>query len=115
VRHDVVQNPVGVAGVVDREDVRVVERRGDGDLAQEPLGPEDRGQFGPQHLHRDLAAVLQVIGEIDRGHAAAAQLALDGVAGAQSGGQACQVIGCMAGQQCTLLPTLPFAGRSSLW
>ncbi len=57
---------------------------GDLDLGQESLGAEHRGQLRPQHLDRDLAVVLQVLGEIDRGHAALAQLPLDAVAVGQS-------------------------------
>ena len=50
------------------------------DLGQEPLGADDRGQLGAQHLDRHLAVVLEVLGEVDRGHAAGAQLPLDAVA-----------------------------------
>ena len=54
---------------------------GDGlDLAQEPLGADHGRELGPQHLDGDLAVVLEVVREIDRGHAALPQLALDPVA-----------------------------------
>jgi hypothetical protein len=46
------------------------------DLANEGKG----GQFGPQHLQRDLAVVPRILGEIDGGHAAFAETALDAVA-----------------------------------
>lgn len=46
-----------------------------------------------QHFDRDLAVVLQVFGEIDRGHAAAPNLALQGVAGCQGFLQTLDVIG----------------------
>ena len=39
--HDVVEEPVGLAGVVQREDVRVLQVRRGLDLAQEPLGADD--------------------------------------------------------------------------
>ena len=58
------------------------------DLGQEPLGAEHRGQLAAQHLERDLAVVPQVVREIDRGHAALAELALDAVAVGQRRGQA---------------------------
>ena len=58
----------------------VVEAGGDPDLVEEPLGTEHGGQLGPQHLERDLAVVLEILGEIDRGHPALTQLALDPVA-----------------------------------
>ena len=50
------------------------------DLAQESLGADHGGELGAQHLDRDLAVVLEVVGEVDRGHAARAELALDAVA-----------------------------------
>ena len=45
-------------------------------------------EFGTQHLHRDLTVVLQVLGEIDRCHAAATEFPLDGVAVGECGGEA---------------------------
>ena len=65
----------------------MLEPGGDFDLAGEALGPQRRGQLGPQHLHRDVAMVLEVLGEIDRGHAALAQLPLDAVAVGEGGGE----------------------------
>ena len=38
------------------------------------------GQFGLQHLDRHLAVVLEVFGEVDRGHAAGTDFVLDGIA-----------------------------------
>ncbi len=54
------------------------------DLALEPLGAEGRGQFGMEHLERDGAIVAEIPGEIDRRHAAATELTLDGVAPAEA-------------------------------
>ena len=53
------------------------------DLADEALGAEGRGELGAEHLDGDLAVVLQVVGEVDGGHAALAELALDAVGGAE--------------------------------
>ena len=54
---------------------------GDGlDLAEEPLGADDGREVGPEDLDGDLALVAEVAGEVDGGHAALAQLALDAVA-----------------------------------
>ena len=53
---------------------------GDPDLAGEPVGAEQGAQLGAEHLDRHLAAVPQVVGQVDRGHAAVAELAEDGVA-----------------------------------
>ncbi len=52
---------------------------GELDLAEEALGAERGGQLGVEHLERDRAVVLQVLGEEDRGHAAAPELPLEGV------------------------------------
>ena len=80
VGHHVVEEAVGVAGVEHAEDVGMLEPGGDLDLAGEPVGAERGGQLGAQHLDRHLAVVLQVLGEVDGGHAALAELALDAVA-----------------------------------
>ena len=57
------------------------------DLTQESLVAQRRGELGPQDLQRDLALVLEIVGQIDRGHAARAQLALEAVAVGEGGGQ----------------------------
>ena len=48
----------------------MLQRRRGLDLHHEPLGAEHRGEFGLEHFDRDLAIVLEVCGEIDRGHPA---------------------------------------------
>ena len=53
---------------------------GELDLALEALGAERGGQLGVEHLERDRPVVAEVVGEVDRGHAAAPELALDAVA-----------------------------------
>ena len=58
---------------------------GDFNLAEEPLGTNDDGEFGPEHLDRHFAVVLQVLGEVDGRHAAAPDLSLDGVAVGKGG------------------------------
>ena len=58
---------------------------GDLDLGEEPLGAEHGGELGLEDLDGDLAVVLEVVGEIDRRHAALAELALDAVAVGQGG------------------------------
>ena len=72
--------PAVSPGVVDREDVGVLEPGGELDLALEALGAERGGQLGMEDLERDRPVVLQVVGEIDRGHAPAPELALERVA-----------------------------------
>ena len=76
----VVEQPAGVAGVDQRNDVRMGELCGDADFAEEPLGAQRRRDFRPQDFDGDFATVLFFFGEIDRRHAAAAQFPLDGVA-----------------------------------
>ncbi|HET8625532.1 MAG TPA: hypothetical protein VFM14_18370 [Gemmatimonadales bacterium] len=81
--HDVVDVTVRLAAVVQREDRRVLELGGDLDLAKKALGAEQRGEVRVQDLHRDFAVVLQVLGEVDRSHAAGPQLAHEAVAVAE--------------------------------
>jgi hypothetical protein len=59
--------------------VRVSEVRRRLDLGQKPNCSHDCRQLGVQDLQRDLALVLQVIGQVDRGHPACTELALDAV------------------------------------
>ena len=49
------------------------------DLGKESLHAKHCAQFGLEHLERDLALVLEVLRQVDVGHAALAELALDGV------------------------------------
>ena len=78
-RHDVIRGAVHHPAVDEAEDMGMLERGDSLDLAQEPLGPDDGGELGAQDLDRDLAVVLQVLGQVDRGHAALAELPLDAV------------------------------------
>ena len=57
------------------------------DFAEEPLGAEDRGELRPEHLDGDLAVVLEVRRQVDRGHPAVAELALEAVAVGERGGR----------------------------
>ncbi|MBI4421882.1 MAG: hypothetical protein HY560_13745 [Gemmatimonadetes bacterium] len=50
------------------------------DLAQEPLGSHRERQLRLEHLERDLAVVLPVVGEVNDRIPAATELALDRVA-----------------------------------
>ena len=69
------------------------EPRGHPDLTAEALGAEHRAQLGSEHLDRNLAVMPEVVREVDRGHAAPAELALDGVAARQRGAELFQLIG----------------------
>ena len=93
VRHDVEEELVSPAGVVQRQDVGVVQLGGDLDFSQEPVRPDGGRQLGSEHLDGHLPAVLEIVGEVDRGHPPAAELPLDGVAPGEGGVEALQLIG----------------------
>ena len=84
VGHDVEEEPAGLAGVVDRKDVRVGETGGELDLAEEPLGADRGREVGPEDLEGDLAVVAEVLGQEHDGHAALAELALEVVAAGEA-------------------------------
>ncbi len=87
VRHHVVDESVDLPGVVQRQDVGVLQVCGDADLVQEPFGAQGGRELGTQDLERDLSPVSQVLGEKHRRHAAVAQLPLDPVARSEGGAQ----------------------------
>ncbi len=58
----------------------MLQLRGRLDLGEKALGAERGGEIGVQHLDRDVAIVPEVVREVDRRHAAGAELALDAVA-----------------------------------
>ena len=91
--HDVVEEAVGLAGVDQAENVGMLQARGGLDLGEEAVTADDGAQLGVQDLDGDLAVVLQVFGEVDRGHAALAQLALEAVAVAERGTEAGDGVG----------------------
>ena len=88
IRHDEVEEAAGLAGVVERQDVGMLQAGCDLDLAEETLAAERGGELGPQHLERHLAPVPEVLGEVHRGHAAGADFPLDAVAVGEGGGEA---------------------------
>ena len=57
---------------------------GELDLALEALGTERGGELGMEHLEGDRPVVPEITGEIDGGHAAAPELALEAVALSQA-------------------------------
>jgi len=67
--------------------VGVLEPRGEPDLPLKPLGAERRGEVGVEHLERDVAVVLEVAGEVDGGHSAPAEHALQQVSVAERIGE----------------------------
>ena len=72
--HRDVQLPVDLAGVVDRDDVRMLERGGQARLAEEALAERDVvGQVGCEQLQRDVAVEREVVGAVHDPHPAAAE------------------------------------------
>src|SRR5512146_3009569 len=59
--------------------MRMLQPSGEFDLPMKSVGAERGCQIRMEHLQRHRAIVLQVVGEVDRGHPAATQLALDAV------------------------------------
>ena len=70
------------------------EPRGDADLASEAFGAKQRAQLGAKDLDGDLAVMLQVVGQVDGGHASPAELALHGVAAGEAGAELVKLSGC---------------------
>ena len=60
--------------------------------AEEAVAADDGAQLGMQDLDGDLAVVLQVFGEVDGGHAALTELALETVAVGQGCGETIEAI-----------------------
>ena len=77
----------------------MLEVGGGGDFLDEPLGAEHGGEFRPQHLDRDLALVLEILGEVDRGHTARTDFPLDGVPVGEGGGETVEKV-----RHCVLAP-----------
>ena len=72
--HHVEQPPRVCTRIEEWEHVRVIQSRDDLDFTEKPVVADGTGQLGFHHLDGDLALVLEVVGEVDRGHAAAADL-----------------------------------------
>ena len=72
--------PVVSSGVEQRQQVGVLKVGGDLDLGEEALGADDGPEFGLEDLDGDEAIVLEVVREVDGGHAALPELALNAVA-----------------------------------
>jgi hypothetical protein len=68
--------------------VRVLQGGGGADLREESLRSDHGSEFRAEDLHRHAPWVPDILGEVDRGHAALAQLAVEAVAVVERGGQA---------------------------
>ena len=82
VAHGDEEDVLGRPSLVDRDDVRMVDRRGQLRLAQEAVTERFvLGEAGSQQLERNLPLEPQILGQVDDAHAAPAQQRLDPVAG----------------------------------
>jgi hypothetical protein len=77
--HGEPEPPGPFARVVHAEDVGVLQPGRGPDLPPEPLRAQQVGQLGVEHLERHRPLVPEVPRQVHRGHAAPAQLPLDGV------------------------------------
>ena len=80
VRHHAVDVAGRLPRVVEGEDVRVLQRGRDADLAQEAVGGESGDQIRMEDLDRDVALVAEVAREVDDRRRAPAQLPLEAIA-----------------------------------
>ena len=64
-RHDVIQETARFARVVRRENVRMAQSCGDPNFPQKPIGADRKGDLRHEHLDRDFATVLWIVGEED--------------------------------------------------
>ncbi len=78
--HHVKHDACHLTGVEQRQDVRMLQIGRGANLAQEPLGAEDGGEFRLEDLERHAPVVAHVVREIDRRHPAGPELALDAIA-----------------------------------
>jgi hypothetical protein len=88
-RHGEPEIAVGLAAVVHRQDVGMLEPSGETDLALEALGAEGVPEVRMQHLEGDGPVVAEIVRQVDGRHAAVTELAVDGVAL----GEACSELG----------------------
>ncbi len=80
VGHDEEDRVLDPAGIVQRQDVGMLQVGGGLDLLEEPLGADAAREVVVHDLDRDLAIVAGVVREEDLGHAPGADLALERVA-----------------------------------
>ena len=78
--HDVEKRTVHLPGVVDGQDVRVLQPGHDPDLAKEARGAKEDAELGTQDLDGNGAVMANVVSQIDVRHPAPTNLPLDDIA-----------------------------------
>jgi hypothetical protein len=79
-RHGVPELAARFPGIEHSEDVGMLKAGSEADLPLEPFGAEGDRQLRVQDLEGDVAIVLEIAREVDRGHTASPELALEHVA-----------------------------------
>ena len=87
IRHDIKEEPASLATVEQRQQIRMLQVRGDLDLAQEPLDAEHRAEFRLEHLEGDAPFMAQVARQVHGRHAAFADLAVNHVSIGERGSE----------------------------
>ena len=91
-RHHVIEQPIGLAGIVERKDVRMLEACGDANLREKPIGADGGGNLRLQNLDCHFPTMAQIVSEVDDSHASGADDSVDVVATGQGIPQALQVV-----------------------
>ena len=73
--------------------MRVVQVGSDLDFLLVPLGTHCSGQFRPENFDGNVSLMLQVLSEIDNGHATATKFTIYGIPVGKSSFQTIQVVG----------------------
>lgn len=92
-RHHEEEKIGGLPGLVERQDVGMLQLCRDLDLTRETIRADRCRQLGPEELDRDVATVPEIPGQLDRGHGTLPDLALDRVAVGESSLEAIQRLG----------------------
>ena len=88
VGHDEVEEAAGLAGIVERQNVGMLQAGRHLDFAEEALAAERGGELRAEHLECHEAAVAEVFRQVHGGHAAGPDLPLDAVAVGEGRGEA---------------------------
>ena len=79
-RHHVIQEAGSLTGIMEWENVWVLEPRSDLYFPQKPLDAYEKGDVRVKDLEGDITVMSYVVGEPDGRHPAASELTLKGVA-----------------------------------